>query len=280
VSQAVAFDSGQAVLSAAPIGWRAGDTLLLVNEQGQNTLANLISVQGQSIVYSQRKASPSDADFVAHALYAGSQPEMTVYPKIANLSRRLQIVSADVVEGDTHHRAHTLIMEDGVATIRNVELRDLGPREKLGRYPVHFHHGGRTNDVLEGSSIWQDVTEPGNRFVAIHDVQGVRVANNVAFRARGHGFFMESGPEFDNQVIGNLSVEVTMKSWPAWKASWDRPAITSGSAAVIRSKTTWQRAAPRWDWSCLAARRPERSTSRACSPWARSSTGCGRGRRA
>ncbi len=140
---------------------------------------------------------------------AGSQPELAVYPKIANLSRRLQIVSADVVEGDTHHRAHTLIMEDGAATIRNVELRDLGPREKLGRYPVHFHHGGRSDDVLEGSSIWQDVTDPGNRFVAIHDVQGVRVANNVALSRRGHGFFMESGPEFDNQVIGNLSVEVT-----------------------------------------------------------------------
>lgn len=209
VSQAVAFDSGQATLAYAPAGWRPGDTLLLVNEKGQEALADLVSVQGQSIVYQERKASPSDPDFVAHSLFAGSQPELRVNPKIANLSRRLQIVSADVVEGDTNHRAHVLVMADATATIRNVELRDLGPRGKLGRYPVHFHHGGASESVLEGSAIWQDVTDPGNRFVAIHDVQNVRVANNVGFRSRGHGFFMESGPEFNNQIIGNLSVDVT-----------------------------------------------------------------------
>lgn len=209
VSQAVAFDSGLATLAYAPVGWRPGDTLLLVNEKGQEALADLVSVQGQTIVYQERKASPSDPDFVAHSLFAGTQPELTVNPKIANLSRRLQIVSADVVEGDTHHRAHVLVMADAAATIRNVELRDLGPREKLGRYPVHFHHGGASESVLEGSAIWQDVTDPGNRFVAIHNVQNVRVANNVGFRSRGHGFFMESGPEFNNQIIGNLSVDVT-----------------------------------------------------------------------
>src|SRR5207244_499595 len=44
VSQQVSFGATSATLQSAPIGWQAGDTLLLVNEQGQNVLADLVSV--------------------------------------------------------------------------------------------------------------------------------------------------------------------------------------------------------------------------------------------
>ena len=208
VSQQVAFRAGNATLQSAPLGWQPGDTLLLVNEQGQSELADLVSVNGPSIQYHEHKANPTDPDLIGHVLIT-SGSSTVVYSKIANLTRRIQIVGADVHSGDTNHRAQTAFIYGATANLANVEFRDLGPRGKPGRYPVYFDHGSAVTSNLTGSSIWQDVTDPGNRFVALHDVQGVTVANNVAFRSRGDGFFMEDGSEFGNSIVNNLSVEVT-----------------------------------------------------------------------
>jgi len=208
VSQQVSFRAGSATLQSAPVGWRVGDKLLLVNERGQSRAAELLTVSGAAITYRELKSTPAQPDLVGHSLSAVGST-VVVQSKIANLSRRVQIVSADVAEGDTDHRAHTIYMDGASANLVNVEFRDLGPRAKLGRYPVHFHHGDEVAVSLIGSSIWQDVTEPGNRFVALHGIQGAMVKDNVAWRSRGNGFFMEDGHEFDNSIIGNLSVDVT-----------------------------------------------------------------------
>jgi len=208
VSRQVSFGGNSAFLQAVPVGWKSGDTLLLVSEQGESRLAELLAVSGTSITYRQQKDTPTQPDLVGHTLITAGSSTF-VQSKIANLSRRVQIVSADVKEGDTQHRAHTISMDGAQTNLVNVEFRDLGPRGKLGRYPVHFHHGDDAPSKLSGSSIWQDVSEPGNRFVSVHGMQGVTVADNVAFRSRGHGFFLEDGHEFGNTITGNLSVEVT-----------------------------------------------------------------------
>ena len=208
VSQQVAFRAGAATLQSAPLGWQSGDALLLVNEHGQSRLADLVSVNGASIQYQERKANPNDADLIGNVLTT-SGSSTAVYSKIANLTRRIQIVGADVHAGDTNHRAHTTILDGATANLTNVEFRDLGPRGKIGRYPVYFDGGNAVTSKLVGSSIWQDVSDPGNRFVALHDVQGVTVANNVAFRSWGNGFFLEDGDEYGNAITNNLSVDVT-----------------------------------------------------------------------
>jgi hypothetical protein len=207
VSQRVAFGSGTATLQTAPVGWRAGDTLLLVNEHGQSLLADLVSVSGTSIQYQERKVRPADPNLVGHELVTQGSG-LVVYPKIADLTRRVQIVGADVREGDTNHRAFTVAMQGAAASFANVEFRDLGPRGKLGRYPVYLQDANGAASKLTGSSVWQDVTDPGNRFVALAGVQGATVSSNVAYRSRGDGFFMEDGSETGNTIAGNLSVAV------------------------------------------------------------------------
>ncbi len=208
VSQQVAFSAGSATLQSVPVGWQPGDTLLLVNEQGQSVLANLVSINGSSIQYHEQKANPTDPNLVGHVLVTTGS-NTVVYPKIANLTRRIQIVGADVHTGDTNHRAQTIVLAGATANLVNVEFRDLGPRGKVGRFPVYFDQGGAVASTLTGSSLWQDVTDPGNRFVAMRNVQGLTVANNVAFRSQGDGFFMEDGTEFGNSIVNNLSVDVT-----------------------------------------------------------------------
>jgi hypothetical protein len=236
-----AIEDGRATLSAAPVGWEVGDTLLLTSLTGETTTATLTSLGtpadmtvptlpgwqvGETrriadgmggwidVVVAAAGATPpntitfSGADgFLAENLVVEGR---TVNPRIANLTRRLVVASADVREGDANHRAHTIFSHHSHVHLNYVEFRDLGPRGKLGRYPVHFHHLGHAGhgDGLVGSSIWQDVTDAGNRFVTVHASQDLAIRGNVGFRSQGHGFFLEDGTEVGNTVTGNLSADV------------------------------------------------------------------------
>ena len=202
VSQSAAFAKGVARLAAIPVGWQVGDELLLVTERGEHFQAKLKSVDGDFVSYiphSQAGELPG---------YVMELEDRAIHPKVANLSRRLKIVSANVLEGDSSHRAHTAYLRGSTVNIRNVEFRNLGPRAKLGRYPLHWHMAQESTGGVWGSSIWQSVDEGGNRFVVPHIVNGITVADNVAFRSQGHGYFMEEVMEYDNQITGNLSVDV------------------------------------------------------------------------
>ncbi len=191
--------NGVALLASAPTGWQAGDKLVLASVEGTYAIATLTGVNGTAITYND----PSN--FVAMTLKAEGR---SVHPKIGNLSRRLVIASADVREGDANHRAHTNYFHHSTVRLKNVEFLNLGPRQKLGRYPIHFHHARIADgNEVSGSSIWQDVSDVGSRFVAIHNTQGLIVRDNVAVRSQGHGFFMEDGREINNVLTGNLSVD-------------------------------------------------------------------------
>jgi hypothetical protein len=201
------ISEGSLVLSSVPVGWQVGDKLLLAGLQGSYIVADLTEIDGANIRYSTTQTT-----FAANAI---SVEGALLLPKVGNLSRRLSIVSADVQEGNTNHRSHTSFMCCGTCsgrvdvTLKNVEFRNLGPRAKLGRYPIHFHHANDlSGSSVEGCSIWQDVSEPGSRLVSIHSSQNLIVKNNVGLKSQGHGFFMEAGPESGNQIIKNLCVDV------------------------------------------------------------------------
>ncbi|MBL4576644.1 MAG: hypothetical protein JKY51_11225, partial [Opitutaceae bacterium] len=206
ISRSLAFSNGRARLAGEPEGWREGDQLLLVSEKGEDALAVLTSFSGGYISYELAIGETPIEGYVLHV--DADEEKRAIHPKVANLSRRLRIISADVSPSETNHRAHTIYLEGSHISLRSVEFKNLGPRGKLGRYPIHWHHARSTQDTLEGSSIWQSVDEGSNRFVTMHIVSGVRVSNNVGYRSQGHGFFMEELMEFDNVVAGNLSVDV------------------------------------------------------------------------
>lgn len=201
LSARLAISGGLARLSSTPLGWAAGDRLLLTNEYGDSAVTTLLAVEGRDLLL-------DDTDFQGSTLHY--RQRQVGSPKIANLSRSLRIVSALCVPGDTHHRAHTLAMEGAKLTFKHVEFRNLGPRGIQGEYPIHVHHGGENTPAhIEGCSIWQDCGEAGNRWATIHDSDGVKLLDNVGYLSRGHGFFMESGTEQDCVVMGNLGVEAS-----------------------------------------------------------------------
>lgn len=189
---------GLATLAKAPVGWQTNDTLLIVGVNGTSALGVLSSIDGAKVAFT--------GGIDAVSLFCEGR---WVRPKIANLSRRLVIASADVKPNDYNHRAHTVCMGHVTTRFENVEFRDLGPRAKLGRYPIHFHHSHTIGEcVAERCSFWQSCGDNGSRFASIHNTAEVRLVSNVGYRSQGHGYFMEQGTEIENEVTGNLSVKV------------------------------------------------------------------------
>ena len=118
---------------------------------------------------------------------------------ISNLSRNVLIKSEN-----TNYRGSVNFFHGSTGHISYAEFRDLGPQNVLGRYPIHFHHMQDTSRGIEvtGNSI----INSENRWVTVHDSNGVIIKNNVGYQSRGHGFFLEDGHEFDNVFENNIGI--------------------------------------------------------------------------
>ncbi|MEX2377993.1 MAG: G8 domain-containing protein [Dehalococcoidia bacterium] len=128
--------------------------------------------------------------------------------EVALLSRNVVVTS----KGD--RRAHTMYMHGAKGSPSYTLFSKLGPKDVMGRYPVHLHAMGDTSIGMKitGNSIW----DSENRWVVIHNSVGVEVEDNVAYRGLRTGFWLEStdagsmGPEpTANSFLHNLAVKMT-----------------------------------------------------------------------
>lgn len=131
--------------------------------------------------------------------------------EVGNLTRNIVIEGPDdALWQGQGFGAHVMIMGlSSQVRVDGVELRRVGQRGRLGRYPWHWHRlsydatsylGDTSGHFLRNSSIHGSA----NRGVVIHATNGVTVADNVVFDVSGHGIFTEDAVERRNTIRGNL----------------------------------------------------------------------------
>jgi len=125
--------------------------------------------------------------------------EKTIGAHIAFLNRNVKFSSENENE-----RASINFFHDSSGYIKYAELDLFGPKNVLARYPIHFHHMKDTSRGIE--VIGNAITNSENRWITIHDSNGILVKNNVGYKAVGHGFFLEDGNEFDNVFEKNIGI--------------------------------------------------------------------------
>ena len=126
-------------------------------------------------------------------------PETNLQSHVALLSRNVIISSEDVSE-----RGSVNFFHGSTGYIKYAQFDKLGPKEVLGRYPIHFHHLKDTSRGIE--VIGNSITNSANRWITIHDSNGIIVKKNVGYISQGHGFFLEDGNEFDNVFEKNIGI--------------------------------------------------------------------------
>jgi len=128
-----------------------------------------------------------------------SNTKNSITSHVALLSRNV-IISSD----DEENRGSVNFFHGSTGYIKYAQFDKLGPKEVLGRYPIHFHHLKDSSRGIE--VIGNSITNSDNRWITIHDSNGIIVKNNVGYVSQGHGFFLEDGTEFDNVFEKNIGI--------------------------------------------------------------------------
>jgi len=127
------------------------------------------------------------------------------------------VVQGDASSEATQFGGHVMIMKmtgtgcaacgangGGIGHFSNVEFYRMGQKQRIGRYPIHWHMLGDEGDgqYAINCSIWHSY----NRAITIHGTSKLEIVGNVAYDHIGHGIFLEDGSETDNIIEYNLAL--------------------------------------------------------------------------
>lgn len=134
---------------------------------------------------------------------------------VANLTRNIVIQAPnDALWMNQGFGVHIMVMGTGAtAHLNGVEIRRGGQRNRLGRYPFHWHmlsySGSSTLADATGQYIQNSVINSStNRGIVIHGTNGVLVKANVVYDILGHGIFTEDAVERRNIIDSNVVMRV------------------------------------------------------------------------
>ncbi len=189
------------ILVEEPVNWRVGDHILITASQTPDGGKGSFLTSVQPLTEEKTIAAISGNTITLTTplarFHRGSGPYRV---EVANLSRNVIIESAD----PNGVRGHTMYHRNAIGAISYAEFAHLGKKDRLARYPIHFHVLRSTNrgGSVIGASIW----DSHNRWVTVHGTDYMVVKDCVGYKALGHGFFLEDGTEVFNIFDGNLAI--------------------------------------------------------------------------
>jgi len=180
------------VVDSELINWKRDDVVVITSPGDHNCIeVSKISKIVNQDVFLQTQLTCSHI--------GASNTENPITSHVAILSRNV-IISSE----DENNRGSVNFFHGSFGYIKYAQFDKLGPKEVLGRYPIHFHHLKDSSRGIE--VIGNSITNSDNRWITIHDSNGILVKNNVGYISQGHGFFLEDGNEFDNVFEKNIGI--------------------------------------------------------------------------
>jgi len=215
------------------VDWNAGDEVVIAPTDFYGVAATeaftLASVEGAAIAlnaplaadrwgrlqYATTNGMSETPDELAEAPLPDTPLVLDERAEVGNLTRNIVIQAPDDTVWQTQgFGAHVMVMDTGgSARIDGVEFRRGGQRNRLGRYPFHWHRLSYTGVAFTEDATGQYlrnsvINRSANRGIVIHATNGVLVENNIVFDVRGHAVFTEDAVERRNTITGNLALHV------------------------------------------------------------------------
>eukprot|EP01122_Echinamoeba_exundans_P010929 TRINITY_DN4198_c0_g1_i2.p1 TRINITY_DN4198_c0_g1~~TRINITY_DN4198_c0_g1_i2.p1 ORF type:complete len:1151 (-),score=166.29 TRINITY_DN4198_c0_g1_i2:5-3457(-) len=187
------------------IFWSEGDELIIatsVYEDFFNDHNEVRRITAVSQVEGSDKIRKIQLDQVLRfPHYAGTEYQT----EVGHLTRRIKIDGDPFGHGSAEKLgAHIIVMSPN-GRFSGVEFIRMGQRNKMGRYPAHFHLVGDAPSAFVAYSTFRDCYY---RCVSIHATHHVELTANVAFNIDGSCFYLEEGVEENNTISFNLVVKV------------------------------------------------------------------------
>jgi hypothetical protein len=196
-------------LNGTPSGWQADDDITIAPTESPTVGSaftngfedrKITSISGSSLTMS------------AGTLRVHPQINNMWAAEVINLTRNVRI------EGTATGRTHIFIRSSVPQTIKNIQIRYIGPRKNrtgdstpefvLGRYGIHFHHcgNGSVGSLVEGCVI----RDTGSHCYVPHGSNGITMKGNAAYNFMEIAFWWDvldltHGITWDSNIVAKGS---------------------------------------------------------------------------
>jgi hypothetical protein len=188
-AQTVPAGARSILLTEAPTGWRAGDTVVITPtlppDAGHHEAydeATIAGVSGRTVTLSRPTRFAHPAVSVGNGVALGAE--------VLNLTRNVEI------EGTPNGRAHVVFLHARSAqSIRHAAIRHVGPRNGssgvVGRYGLHFHMLAEAarGTLVEGVVV----RDAGNHAFVTHASHGVTLRNCISHHTMDEAYWWDPG---------------------------------------------------------------------------------------
>jgi cell migration-inducing and hyaluronan-binding protein len=229
--------------------WRVGDQIVVAGTSfdfRDSEAFRIVEINGNTIKLNGTLKYNHWGRSENHLTHDGRTVTLDERAEVANLTRNIKIQpdesSGLINEGtgpESQIGGHVMVMPGGKAYIDSVEFSKMGQAGIMARYPFHWHRvGNATGQFIKNSSIHDSF----QRCITIHRTDNTLVSNNVCYKFKGHGFFLEDGNEVNNTISYNLGIMAMLPSSNKILLASDNPdAIESGVAAgrFMATSTFW-----------------------------------------
>lgn len=195
-----AFAGDRVITVAAADGWRVGDRIAIA-------ATGLDPSQAEERTIEARNGRLLTLDRALGNTHWGRTETIAGKPvaqraEVGLLSRNL-VIRGPATGPTTGIGGHVMVHQGSLARVSDVEFEGMGQAGRMARYPFHFHMmGSAPGSYIRSSAIHDSFS----RCVTVHGTSNVTVADNVAFRTRGHCFFLEDGAERGVKLLRNLGM--------------------------------------------------------------------------
>jgi hypothetical protein len=208
-SGSIASGATNITLSSAPTGWLAGDEISIAPTESPAVGDAYFNGFDERTI---KSISGSSLTLNTGTVRAHPQINNTWTAEVINLTRNVR------VEGTASGRSHIFIRSAAPQTIKNIQVRYIGPRKDrggdataefvLGRYGIHFHHCDNTSvgSLVEGCVV----RDTGSHCYVPHASNGITLRGNVAYNAMEIAFWWDvldltHGITWDGNLAAKLS---------------------------------------------------------------------------
>jgi cell surface hyaluronidase len=182
------------------VDWRAGDMIVIASSslvQEDAELRRVVRVEGTRVVLDR---ALQKMHFGELQTIAGRTLDERA--EVGLLTRNI-VIRGDSLSERAGHGGHVMLLRGAFGHVDGVELYRMGQRNKLARYPFHWHVAGSVpGQFIRNSSVWRTF----NRCITIHGTHDAHVEKNVCYDHEGHGYFLEDGIETGNTLRENLGL--------------------------------------------------------------------------
>ncbi len=188
---------------AEPPGWQAGDTIVLATStrrMNEYDVATIAAISGSTVSLTQ----PLKYKHLGAVRMAGPVA-VDVRAEVGLLSHNI-VIQGDEASTTSKIGGHAMFSNGArpaTVQIARTEFRRMGQLNVAGRYPVHFHEMGATQNCYITQSAVRDTIQRG---IVLHDVNNVIASQNVIFNVVGHNFVVEDEHTTGNLIDSNLSL--------------------------------------------------------------------------